>query len=99
MTTIAEALDELVRPDKTVAEVLLEARCHGKHGSRECPVALFLLRTTGLDVYTGQVHVHERVKDWEWQEFLLPDAVRKFVAEFDAGYHPELDNLEVVSDV
>ena len=96
MTTIAEALDMLVRPDKTVAEVLLEAGCRGRHGSLICPVAVFLRKATGRNnVHAGVTRAYVRVTGLDWLDATMPIAVQEFIYKFDAGRHPELE----VSDV
>ena len=95
MTTIAEALDQLVRPDKTVAEVLTEAGCRGEHHARRCPVAVFLTKTTGRLAYAGIALAYEQISPDDWQTTDMPDDVTRFIGDFDAGRHPELE----VSDV
>jgi len=96
MTTIAEALDMLVRPDKTVAEVLTEAGCRGRHGSMICPVAVFLQKATGRNnVHAGVARAYVWVTGLDWLDATMPDAVSDFISEFDKGHHPELE----VSDV
>ena len=97
MTTIAEALDALVRPDKTVAEVLAEEGCRGGHGSKTCPVAVFVRRETGLDARVDNCGRAYGVSGGEenWPETVMPDAVFEFIGEFDHGCYPELE----VSDV
>jgi len=96
MTTIAEALDQLVRPDKTVAEVLLDEGCRGRHGSEICPVAVFLRKATGRNnVHAGVTRAYVRVTGLDWLDATMPVAVAVFISEFDNGLHPELE----VSDV
>jgi len=96
MTTIDGALDQLVRSDKTVAEVLLEAGCRGRHGSLICPVAVFLKKATGRNnVHVGLTRAYVWVTGLDWLDATLPVAVANFIHAFDAGHHPELE----VSDV
>lgn len=67
----------------------------GQQGfSRQCPLAVYLSQTLGLDVSVGMLWITLYRQHKAVSKFLTPESVRIFIDYFDHGIFPNLIRKE-----
>lgn len=102
--SVRSLLDELGHTEAEVSQSLRDAGVSGTRGDpRECAIARYLGAVVGAEPGISGVSVGRTVL-WLSRRGMrpavrvtLPVPVRRFVAAFDAGVHPELERCPVAA--